>query len=627
MIKQVKHWLLTFSLLLCCIMVNAYDFEEDGIYYNILSTEDATCEVTFGEGPVSDGYMPTYAGNVEIPEVVSDGWFSWSTEFTVVGIGDYAFSGCELDNISLPETIKQIGEGAFSGCEFDCISLPETIKQIGDEAFYYCQGISSLILPQSVEHIGYRAFAHSDFGGSLTIPLCCKCIGKEAFVETKITSLSFEPLFVMPSLLCTIGDLAFLNCDLLESVNLQFLAYNIGDNPFAGCDKLIEIEGEGVYTNDERTQGTHLIDGCLYYFTEENKVRNLELICCPAGKESYVSPNWFIEAGAEHVLVSLGDCAFVGCEKITFLDIPNTVKKIGEYSLYMPIGEYDYTYRKVIIPESVEEIGKLAFGYYGFNWDIYIHSTKIEGFYPSFEIAKYGDIHIPLGTKSSFIEKNPAVEVNFNIIEDIGAMISNLAVSSAGYATLYLDYAAEIPDDVKVYIATSVEGDRLMMTQVTGVLPAETGVIVRAKEGTYTFVESNDTPANVEGNLLSGTAEATYITAESGYRYYVLAQKEGMVGMYRPKLTDGRFLNNANKAYLRLESDDLGVFDDETNTEDEGGQLSNRLRFDFGGTTDIEKTTDNGGQTTVIHDLHGRRIIDAEGLKGVYIVNGSKVIF
>ena len=34
--------------------------------------------------------------------------------------------------------------------------------------------------------------------------------------------------------------------------------------------------------------------------------------------------------------------------------------------------------------------------------------------------------------------------------------------------------------------------------------------------------------------------------------------------------------------------DNLGIFDDETNTEDEGGQLSNRLRFDFGGTTSID---------------------------------------
>ncbi len=93
-----------------------------------------------------------------------------------------------------------------------------------------------------------------------------------------------------------------------------------------------------------------------------------------------------------------------------------------------------------------------------------------------------------------------------------------------------------------------------------------------------------------------------------------------MVGMYRPKLTDGRFLNNANKAYLALESSNLGIFDEETNTEDEGGQLSNRLRFDFGGTTDVEMTTDNGGQTMVIYDLQGRRV-EKPTKPGIYIVN------
>ena len=199
-----------------------------------------------------------------------------------------------------------------------------------------------------------------------------------------------------------------------------------------------------------------------------------------------------------------------------------------------------------------------------------------------------------------------------------------LTVSAAGYATLYLDYAAEIPKDVKAYIATSVEEDRLKLTQVTGVLPANTGVIVRAKAGTYTFAKSEDVPANVEGNMLSGTATDTYITAESGYRYYVLAQKEGMVGMFRPKLTDGRFLNNANKAYLALESSDLGIFDDETNTEDEGGQLSNRLRFDFGGTTDIDNSEIRHHDSEIIFDLSGRRV--THPAKGIYIVGGKKVV-
>ena len=120
-----------------------------------------------------------------------------------------------------------------------------------------------------------------------------------------------------------------------------------------------------------------------------------------------------------------------------------------------------------------------------------------------------------------------------------------------------------------------------------------------------------------------GTTENTYITAKSGYNYYVLAQKEGVVGMYRPKLTNGQFLNNANKAYLPLYVGDLGIFDDEVDTEE---QLSNRLRFDFGGTTGIEQITDNSQQTTVIYDLQGRKVTDTEGLKGIYIIDGRKVI-
>ena len=72
------------------------------------------------------------------------------------------------------------------------------------------------------------------------------------------------------------------------------------------------------------------------------------------------------------------------------------------------------------------------------------------------------------------------------------------------------------------------------------------------------------------------------------------------------------FYNAGHKAYLKTAP---------------GAALSSSLRFDFGGTTDIEKTMDNRQQATDIYDLHGRRITDTEGLKGIYIVNGRKVIF
>ena len=205
------------------------------------------------------------------------------------------------------------------------------------------------------------------------------------------------------------------------------------------------------------------------------------------------------------------------------------------------------------------------------------------------------------------------------ILEEVEGQAFTLNVTSAGYATLYLDYAVAIPSDVEVYIVKGVRGDLLKMTQVTDVLPANTGAIVRAQEGTYDFVESDEeSTVDVTDNMLRGTIEDEYIVTDYR-RYYVLAKIDGVVGMYLAKLTNGRFLNNANKAYLVF---DPTRFGGETDTEN---QLSNRLRFDFGGTTSIEKTTDNSQQTTVIYDLMGRRVENPT--KGIYIVGGKKMFF
>ena len=199
-------------------------------------------------------------------------------------------------------------------------------------------------------------------------------------------------------------------------------------------------------------------------------------------------------------------------------------------------------------------------------------------------------------------------------------VVYTLKVSGAGYATLYLDSPVAIPSNVEVYIAKEKEGDRLIMTQVPDVLPAYTGAIVRAEQGEYDFVAPNAEPTvDVEGNILRGTTTNEYIVTDY-CRYYVLAMVDGVVGMYLAKLKDnGTFLNNANKAYLVFDPTKFGG--GETDTVN---QLSNRLRFDFGGTTSIEKTTDNGQQTAVIYDLMGRRVENPA--KGIYIVGGKKVM-
>ena len=75
--------LLAIVCLLCSIGVCAYDFEVDGIYYNITDRIYKTVEVT-------DNYDNEYTGSIVIPENVTYN----NTTYNVTSIGNYAFRDC-----------------------------------------------------------------------------------------------------------------------------------------------------------------------------------------------------------------------------------------------------------------------------------------------------------------------------------------------------------------------------------------------------------------------------------------------------------------------------------------------------------------------------------------------------
>ena len=181
----------------------------------------------------------------------------------------------------------------------------------------------------------------------------------------------------------------------------------------------------------------------------------------------------------------------------------------------------------------------------------------------------------------------------------------NLSVTDAGYATLFLDFNAAIPAGVEAYAVTEVNNGYVTLTPVTGVLPAETGVIVKAAEGDYTFEYSAGEAADVAGNLLEGSVTDKNIEGEA----YVLGVADGEVGLYKAKMAGGVWLNNANKAYLPMSTASGAAY----------------YSFRFGeGTTGIENVeVENADAVKGIYDLTGRRI-DAITAPGIYIVNGVK---
>ena len=93
-------------MLLCCVMVNAYDFEVDGMYYNLLSATDLTVEVTWGDN--------AYTGEVVIPSTIT----YQSRNLAVVGISSSAFyNDSALTSITIPQSIASIYDNSFEGCK------------------------------------------------------------------------------------------------------------------------------------------------------------------------------------------------------------------------------------------------------------------------------------------------------------------------------------------------------------------------------------------------------------------------------------------------------------------------------------------------------------------------------
>lgn len=149
--------LLTTALLSLCASVSAYDFTVDGLYYNIVSLEDLTCEITYGDKV--DEYHGTYSGDIVIPETVTYN----NKTLTVVKIGENAFYYCsELSSVTIPQTVTYIGSQAFIGCgTITGITIPSSVTFIGYKAFGNCISLNNIVFEDGDKTLEWDNSDHS----------------------------------------------------------------------------------------------------------------------------------------------------------------------------------------------------------------------------------------------------------------------------------------------------------------------------------------------------------------------------------------------------------------------------------------------------------------------------------
>ena len=166
----------------------SYDFEKDGIFYNI--TGSNTVSVTY-----KTTEYKSYCGAVNIPETVTHN----GVTYTVTAIGSSAFYlSKSLTSITIPNTVTRIDDYAFYYCEgLTNVTLPNSLNTIGNCAFWLCLNLSEAIIPNSVTQVRSMAFRNCTAMKRVVIGKNVASIGSTCFLYnpniTEVTCLAETP--------------------------------------------------------------------------------------------------------------------------------------------------------------------------------------------------------------------------------------------------------------------------------------------------------------------------------------------------------------------------------------------------------------------------------------------------
>lgn len=262
---------------MACSKILAYDFEVDGIYYNVVSISDLTCEIA----PYY-GHESNYSGDFVIPnEVTYNG-----RKLKVIRIGDYAFANSPVTSVTIPSGVISIGYKSFYECKnMVYIYIPSTVTAIGNTSFVNCSSLVSISLPASVSSIGRQAFANCTSLTQITIP-----DGVSSIEEYTFRGCSALKNISIPQRVTTIGESAFEKCTALTTIDLPNGLKVIRESAFLGCSALKSIKipasCEGIrnyaFNGCEKMKDLVIEDGStplllgFSYFSDNYNVKSYE---------------------------------------------------------------------------------------------------------------------------------------------------------------------------------------------------------------------------------------------------------------------------------------------------------------------------------------------------------------
>jgi hypothetical protein len=157
-----------------------------------------------------------------------------------IGLSTNCFNNCtNLTSIIIPNSVKTFGDLCFYKCsKLSSIIIPDSVTAVKGFCFAFCSSLTSIIFPNSVSIIGGSCFQNCSSLVSVILPInsSFKYLDYRCFWYcTVLTGL------IIPDSIETIAGECFSNCPALTSIIIPSAVKTIGENAFIKCQMLNSV--------------------------------------------------------------------------------------------------------------------------------------------------------------------------------------------------------------------------------------------------------------------------------------------------------------------------------------------------------------------------------------------------
>lgn len=297
----------------------------DGVESNIMAT--AKVEVK-SEFIIENRTLVAYkglGGDVVIPD-----------DEGILYIGSFAFCLYDIDrNIIIGETDYDKNKIPASNDTIRSVVVPEGVEYIYKYAFYNCNDLESVTLPKSCKFIREFAFYNDQKLESINLENV-SVVGAKAFYNcNKLTNVKFDNIYA-------IGEKAFEKCSSLIYVDLTKLR-NTGKEAFKDCTSLATL----ISNKDTKlSYGMFVNTGLTTLTLSVNRIPEFCFANCVKLNDAVIN----------NALISVGEGAFSGCEKLRSIDFKKSVDWFEDEVFYNCPSLVEFT-----LPDGSTELGNYMF--------------------------------------------------------------------------------------------------------------------------------------------------------------------------------------------------------------------------------------------------------------------------